>query len=251
MAAAERCRSILDPTLCAALREAPGFADSTAVAGRHAAKTARSADSTDAHITASLLSGAADMVSLPEPQAKSSPDAAVHTPIAIEGNVSSRKKRKRGKASVAETPEGQPDRLRQETCLDSVMQHLEMAVSLLFSACQPPAQTCAPPQMLPGDQRPTLDELLAVHRDALSTDGGRPRRVLPHDVLVRLVRYLEASAAKIASSRGAGSLGSIGAAEVAIVQLDSSSKLAGPCPCTAPSLAWVVLLSIELCHISC
>ena len=188
--AAEQCRALLEPALCAALRSAEGTEDGAAVPGGLAAAPAPSVLSTQAaaHVTACLLSGAASMLSLPQP---ASADAATPT-TAVEAPQGSKKKRKHSQRNAAAPI----------TCGSRMKHDLQTAVSRLFSACRPPL--LIPPQNVEptAEQSPALDDLLRIYRaDSTTADGDVSSGVnLPRDVLVRLIRYLEAVATYSASS---------------------------------------------------
>ena len=155
------------------------------------------------------------MISLPQPA--SIADAA--TPmVATEADQGSRKKRKRSAASSVGDPHRSTKTAAPTTCCSRVTQDLRIAVSHLFSACQPPVQMPDLPAARNAEQPPTLDDLLRVHHTDSSAAGtdGRAAGTLPRDVCLRLIRYLEAVATYAASSsRGKP-------------QLSDSSEAAGP-----------------------
>ncbi len=152
------------------------------------------------------------MIGLPQPVAAA--DATTPT-VATEADQGSRKKRKRSAASPAGTPPSRRHAEAPVTCRSRVTQDLQTAVSLLFSACRPPLRTPDLPAAPDAEQAPTMDDLLRIcHADSTTaSDDGRAAADLPRDVIMRLIRYLEAVATTSSRRGKPPQMGPAGAAD--------------------------------------
>ena len=188
---------MLEPAVCAALQRATGRAqhfDEAETSTAAVPDTNRVAVVMCTRVTASLLSAAASFVSLPQSQPAAA-DAPIQAPSAVAAEGCARKKRKDSKASSAEQPDGHRDAVMPISCMATVREDTDIAISLLFSACRRPI--CRPNVQAAALQQPaTLGELLAACEAAVIPadgigDGEQVVAQLPHDVTVRLLRYLE------------------------------------------------------------